>query len=300
LDRGLEIVGENDVLYAEKSHVLLQYVNNLTRPANEFGALLKEARSIASKALTLNPDSGRAEFSLGGVCNQSGDPRGAIHHWGRASELNPSDALSAAFLGFQLAAGGRELDRARKLCRRASELDPLTPANRGALGWVQMFECDFEGAAKGWADFQREAEQARSQLPRLLMAWLHAESGNLEEAFRLFDQMSHDSPDHTITVLGAILRAGLLGKKDQLLSLISDEVEQAARWDDLYAFVMAQGHALIGELDRAAHWLDHAIDYGYCNLYFLNHEPLIENLRLDDRFGPLAAKAKRLSQSLLA
>jgi TolB-like protein len=298
LDRGIETVGENDALYAEKSHVYMQYVNTQSKPVDEFPALLEKGRALATRALAINPSCGRAEFSLGVFCNQTRDPGGAIHHWGRAFELNPSDALAAAFLGFQLAACGRDLGRARKACRTAAELDPLTPVNKGALGWVHIFECDFDGALAGWREWQRDAEGAKSQLPRLLLAWLHAESGDLDEAFRLFEQMAHDSPDHTLTILGTVLKHALLGEKKQALDAVDYEVEQAAWWDDFYAYVMTQVFALIGELDRGARWLDHAIDYGFCNPYFLAHEPLLENLRSDERFGSLAAKAKRLSESL--
>ncbi len=76
-------------------------------------------------------------------------------------------------------------------------------------------------------------------------------------------------------------------------------MEQAAWWDDAYSLFMAGGYALIGELDRAFPWLDHSIDYGFCNPYFLEHEPLIENLRSDARFKASLERAKRLSESLL-
>ena len=80
---------------------------------------------------------------------------------------------------------------------------------------------------------------------------------------------------------------------------ITEEVKKAAWWDDAYSYIMAQGYALSGDLDRSVHWLDHAIDYGFCNTYFLEHEPYIENLRNDGRFKPLLEKAKQMSESLL-
>lgn len=48
-------------------------------------------------------------------------------------------------------------------------------------------------------------------------------------------------------------------------------------------------------LVRSDHWLNHAIEYGFCNPYFLEHEPYIEDLRRDERFESFIEKAKRPS-----
>ena len=170
LDRGLEIVGDSDTLYAEKSHAYSQYVNIMSKPAETFQGLINEARALASKALEINPNSGAAEMAHGLACHQSCDPRGAIHHLTRAVELNPSEAFATAILGFQLAAGGRDLDRARQLCHHAAQLDPLVAMNKGSMGWVHWFECEFEAAIAGWSDWQREADKQKSKLAQLFFS----------------------------------------------------------------------------------------------------------------------------------
>jgi tetratricopeptide (TPR) repeat protein len=298
LDRGLAITGDNDALYAEKAHVLVQYVNTMTRPVETFGTLLEQARAFASKALGMNPHTGSGQYALGMVCTQSSDPRGACHHFAKAIELNPSHADSAWMLGFVLAAGGRDLDRARQLCDKAAELDPLTPLVRGSLGWVQHFECNFEALLEGWREWQQEVERDRSPF-RLLFVWWHAMNGNVDEAFRLADQMASDSPEHVGTAIGRFVTHALRGEKEQALDAVTQRVQKTAKWDDGYSYMMAQGYALIGELDQAFHWLENSIDYGFYNSHFLQHEPLVEDLRSDERFKVALDRAKRLSESLL-
>ena len=202
-------------------------------------------------------------------------------------------------LGFQLAAGGRHLDRARDLCLRAEQLDPLVAMNKGALGWVHWFECEYETAIDGWSDWQREAETQQSKLAQVLFGMLYAGKGDLDESVRFLDLLARESPGHMMAKIGSVLKHALLQQYEQMNDAITEEVEKAAWWDDAYSYIMAQAYSMSGDLDRSAHWLDHAIDYGFCNTYFLEHEPYIENLRNDGRFDPLMEKARRLSASLL-
>ena len=299
LDRGLEIVGDNDTLYAEKSHAYSQYVNTMSKPVDTFEALINEARALASKALEINPNSGSAEMAFGLACHQSCDPKGAIRHLSRAVELNPSEAFAAAILGFQLAAGGRDLDRARQLCERAAQLDPLVAMNKGAMGWVHWFECDYAAVIDGWSDWQQEAETQKSKFAQLYFGYLYAGMGDLDGSLRFLDLLARESPGHMMAKIGSVLKHALLQQYEQMNDAITEEVEKAAWWDDAYSYIMAQSYAMSGDLDRSAHWLAHAIDYGFCNRYFLEHEPYIENLRKDVRFKPLIEKAKQLSESLL-
>ncbi len=98
---------------------------------------------------------------------------------------------------------------------------------------------------------------------------------------------------------GLFLKYALLGKNEQALNAVTEDLRTAAWWDDHWSLVMADGYALVGELDDALLWLDHAIDYGYWSVRFLQCEPFLENLRSDERFDALVEKATHLSESLL-
>jgi hypothetical protein len=80
---------------------------------------------------------------------------------------------------------------------------------------------------------------------------------------------------------------------------VTERLEQAVWWDDIWSLLLAGGYAQIGENERAIHWLDHTIDYGIWNVrYFSERDPFLAKLRSDERFAPLMEKARRLSESL--
>ena len=98
---------------------------------------------------------------------------------------------------------------------------------------------------------------------------------------------------------GLLLRHAWHGERQAALETITERLEQAAWWDDLYALWVAEASALVGELDRAVSWLDHAIDYGIANVRFLSeHDPFLASLRSHDRFASLMEKAKRVSETI--
>ncbi len=97
----------------------------------------------------------------------------------------------------------------------------------------------------------------------------------------------------------SFLRSAWRGESDRALACVTERLETAARWDDLYSLFMADGYALVSDLDRALFWLDHAIDHGIANAPFLSeHDPFLAPLRSDERFAGLMDKAGRVSESI--
>jgi hypothetical protein len=92
--------------------------------------------------------------------------------------------------------------------------------------------------------------------------------GNLDEAARLVDQMISDSPQHTLTALGAFLKQAWLGETDQGPGPLPERIEKALWWDDGWSLLVTGGYALSGDDERAFKWLDHAIDRGISNVAF--------------------------------
>ena len=299
IERGLEIVGDNDLLYAMKGHVYVQYVNSLCKPPETYGFLLEQARQCAAQAVAVNPTSATAHYAQGLVFHQSGNPRGAIRHFGRAVALDPNHSDAMFLLGYQSAAGGRNLDGARRLLARVMELDPLTPIATSALGFFYLFNGDFSAAVKAWSKWQRTMEEVTSPF-LAFCAWLNAMSGDFDEAIRLINQIVSLLPGHVLSEVGSFLKHAWLGERQQALGAVTERLEQAAWWDDLYSLWMAECYAVIGEYDRAFHWLDHTVDYGITNVRFLGESDLfLENLRSDKRFKELLEKARRFSDSLM-
>ncbi len=299
IERGLEIAGESDLLYAVKGMIHFHHVDQMNRPPETYADLLDQARACADKALAVNPGSAPAHSLNGLISQMSGDSREALRHFWAALQLDPNNAEALLLLGYWRAAGGADLDGARRFLEKLTRVDPLTPLNKGALGWLHPFNGDFDAALEGWADWQRECERVKSPY-RIFLAYLHAANGNVDEAVRLVDQVRTDSPQHSLTALGTLLKHAWLGEKEPALDAVPERIEQALKWDDLWSLLMAGGYAQLGESGRAIHWLEQAIDNGICNVAFLqDHEPFLQGLRTDDRFRTLMEKAERLSMLLL-
>ena len=298
LERGLEIVGDNDLLYAAKGLIYFHHVDQMNKPPETYADLLEQARACADRALAINPSSAPAHALQGFVSFASGESQDSLRHFSSALQLDPNSAEAHLVLGYWRAAEGRELGSARRFLEKVAEIDPLMPMNKGALGWLHWFNGDFNAALDVWRDWQRQSEEVKSPY-RVYLAYLHAANGNVGEAVRLIDQTRSDSPQHILTALGTLLKHGWLGEKEQALEAVTERLEQAVWWDDIWSLLLAGGYAQIGESERAIHWLDHAIDYGIWNVrYFSEQDPFLAKLRSDERFEPLMEKARRLSESL--
>ncbi len=296
IDSGLEAVGENDRLLALKGWALTQLVNFWFAPPEAFPALLEEARQYATKALELNPQSAAAHVTLGMVSYKSGDPGGMIRHLERALELDPNDSDAMMALSWILAAGGVDPAGALRLSERAVKIDPLNPGGNCVPGWVRWLMGDSAGALEVLRKLKPHMENAWFYV--LMYAFIHATSGDVGEAVAIVDQ-SFPHTSGPIMDLAAFLKHTWVGEREQALEAVTDQLEQAALYDETMSLWMADGHALIGEPDLAFHWLDHAVDRGFANVPFLSrHDPFLENVRSDKRFATLMDKARALTESL--
>jgi TolB-like protein len=297
IDRGLERVGDNDLLYAAKGLALWEIVNLMMGPPDTYEGLLEEAQRWAERALTVNPDSAPAHALLGFVLINSGNPRGALPHFAEALRLDPGNPDALLYLGFMSAFGGWDLTGSRRLLERVATIDPLTPFSQGAVGFLQWMEGDFGAVIESLQDWAKQAEAGKSPW-RTYHAYLHGLGGNFDEAIRLVDQMISDSPDHLLTSLGRFLKHAWLCEREQALEAVTKDLETGARWDDVWPLLMADGYALIDERDRALSWLEHAIQFGMTNVNYLGiHDPFLVSLRTDERFGDSMKRARTLSES---
>jgi tetratricopeptide (TPR) repeat protein len=260
---------------------------------------LDEALACANKALAVKPDSAPGHSLKGFVSQQRGDSADALRHFWAAHQVDPNNPEALCLSGWWRAAGGVDLEKARWLLERVSRTDPLTPMNKGAPGFLYWLNGDFHGAVQAFSDWQRGCEGVKSPY-RIFLAYLHAGSGNVDEAVRLLDQVMADSPQHILTALATLLRHAWLGEKELALNAVPARNQQAIRWDDIWSLLMAVGYAQVGESESAIHWLDRTIDNGIHNVEFLqHHEPYLQRLRTDERFHSLMEKAGGLSRLLL-
>jgi hypothetical protein len=77
------------------------------------------------------------------------------------------------------------------------------------------------------------------------------------------------------------------------MQAVTPELESAARWDEQYSWWMAACYALIGRAEEALEWLDNAVERGWiCYPFLSEHDPLLENIRGEERFKRLMERVR--------
>ncbi|HKW12084.1 MAG TPA: hypothetical protein VJO33_16980, partial [Gemmatimonadaceae bacterium] len=75
---------------------------------------------------------------------------------------------------------------------------------------------------------------------------------------------------------------------------ITADLREAANWDDIFSWWMADCYALVGERDKALDCVDRMIALGMINYPFLaQHEPFIAPIRDAPRFLVLMERARK-------
>jgi hypothetical protein len=92
--------------------------------------------------------------------------------------------------------------------------------------------------------------------------------------------------------LFSLLKSALLGEKLKVVSLDSD-LEKWAKKDASYAYHIAQCFSLVNEIEKAVDWMEISINLGGINYPFINeYDPLLENIRTEERFKMLMKRVK--------
>ena len=155
LRNGLEIVGENALLYAGMAYVYFQYFN-LGLKEKEYGR--KQAEDYVQKAFALDPDCPRGQFYPGQPHRlEPTDKRGSdasSASWTRT----PMISMLSSYFSCVLGTLGRKRDVV-PLEERTIKIDPLNPLAHVHSGFNRMWDGEFALALE-------RLEQAPSIVPR--------------------------------------------------------------------------------------------------------------------------------------
>ena len=120
IENALEIVGDNEVLYAVKGQVYVQFVHTgLSRD----DSCLDKAEQCLEKVFALNPDSAEGHSLRAFICYKRGELREAVRAASRALAIDPHnvEALTWSCVNLHL---GRPAS-ARRSIERLVDLEPL-------------------------------------------------------------------------------------------------------------------------------------------------------------------------------
>ena len=298
LERGLQlirqaqdIVGESELLLGAEGLIYWQHVNVGLIPVERYDEYLGKAEACAARMLELNPESAKAHSIRGSVRMHRADPRGSMEDFKRALVLDRSDPEALLWLGYGYAVAGR-VPLARALMERLQQVDPLTSINLSMCGIVAMFDGHYDEALR-WTQRSVDVDPG-NPTTRMMHAHALAANGRVDDARGLLHTVANEKPTMAWARLACAMAEALTGNRKQVLKSITADLREAANWDDIFSWWMADCYALVGERDKALDCVDRMIALGMINYPFLaQHEPFIAPIRDAPRFLVLMERARK-------
>ncbi len=287
LKRGLEIVGENALLYAGIAYVFIQYIN---LGLKEEEACRKEAEGYLEKAFALDSHLTLSNF-VQGMLHFTNNPKAAIRYFRQVLEANPNDFDTLFFLSCVLGTLGQRR-AVVPLEERTIRIDPLNPAAHFHSGFNRLWEGEFALAL----EVLRKLHQSFTE--DLLTTWSYGLSlaymDKIDEAGLIFDQIAREQPGGFFADLSLALKCALEGKKSEALRRLDSNPRLQNTRDFQYVYWITECYALIDEKERALDWLERDVDLGMINYPLMNElDPFLKNIRGEARFRKLMARVKK-------
>ena len=286
LHKGLELVGENALLYSQLGYIYYQFWN-LGYKIEEL--YLKKAADYAKKIFEIDADSLDGYFLKGTLEMAGGNIKQSIHYYQQVLNANPNHSEALAWISAWLGYIGKTA-AAISFYERLMRIDPLNVMVHFLPLWFKLFEGRFDIALEPIQKLYKSNPDFMGN------RWLYIMVNNylfrLKDAFSVIDEMEKEIPNNPHTKLFRLLKFAHQGKKSRLETIDSD-LERWARKDLSYAYLIAECFSLVGEREKAYDWLETAISGGMTNYPFLNEfDPFLENIRGEPRFKKLMERVK--------
>jgi serine/threonine protein kinase/Flp pilus assembly protein TadD len=287
IESALEIVGDNELLYATKGTIYWQYVNAALESGDDY---IDRAEECAVKVFELNPDSAAGHALRGMVRQAQGRLDEARRSYERALSIEPHHGYALAELERLFIVAGREAD-ARALSDQAIAIDPFNPINHGARIAIELVSGHGEVV-------RQEAPGLLHSLPGFAyLRWLYVISllhvGQTDAAGAT---LRAAPPEEAPTVAGqlcALLRLALEGKRAEALAALRPGLLARARKVEWWSFYVGETYAFVDEPEQAIEWLEVAFERGFHNHpYLAEHSTILRKLDDQPRFQGLLARAR--------
>ncbi len=260
---------------------------HVNRVFKGFGSVddFEAAERAFNRALTLDPTIAEARMLMVFVYLWRGEKQKARSEVARARRDSPNEAVVYFVKGTLHRLDG-EYDRALRSYDKLMQLDPaartVVRCNRAV---IRIYQGRFDDA------LLELEEAARSEPENPLVKTSHALALyyklDIEGALRLMREVFAHHPDmHGVRPFQAIFLSAL-GRHEEALSQVTDDVKRNARVDPDIAYGLASVYALEGMRDEAFDWLERSISLGNENRPCFEHDPNWKLLRADPRFAAL-------------
>ena len=288
INQGLEIIGENEILYADMGQVYMLYIERgVDRGENNF----KKAQECAEKVFSLNPNSANGHYLMGHLKMWRGHIKESMKDLMQGLSIDPNHHNSAFFLTVIYITSGKG-DSARPIIQKILKTDPMNPSSYLISGGAEIFDGQFN-LAVGYLRKGYELEP----LP-VLKFWIAkalAYNNELKESRKLLYSVSLEAPGSHWAQMALFLLYAIQGEKSKALEIVTEDFVATMKDDAWFAIWTAESYALMGFKEESVEWIEKGV---HCTLPFINYpflsesDPLLENIRGEQKFKKLMEHVK--------
>ncbi len=288
INQGLEIIGENEILYADLGQVYMHYIEiGIDRGEHNF----RKAEECAEKVFSLNPNSANGYYLRGHLGYWRGKVKESIKDLKQAIYIDPNHHNSNLTLCMLYISAGK-LDYARQIVPRLLKSDPLNNWNYLIAGAVEMFGGEFN---KAHSLFQRSYEIEHLPFLKVWMALALAYNNKFREACQLLQSVSIEIPGEHWAKLALFLMHACQGEKSKALEMVTEDFIITMKGDPWFAVWTADSYALMGLKEESIEWVENGVNCitAFINYPFLSEiDPYFKNIRGEERFKKLMERVK--------
>lgn len=286
LQKGIEISGDDPLLYSGMALVYWQYVN-IGVKQEEY---IMKAENCIKKTLQLDPHSPQAYVVLGTIEKDfRGNPQEAIRDYKKALAENPNEIDAMRKLSYLYILEGKSF-AALPLLEKCKRIDPLNVVDNFYQGLYNLYSCKYDMALEPiHKKYLADTEDASAQFFYSLTL---AYNNDLQKAFSIIEHSAKKSPDNVISKLGLMLKYGLMKNKNKVLQEMTPEFQNTCRRDPEWSYIVTLMLSISGIKKDALDWLDNAVSRGFFNYPLLQKDPFLDNIRSEDRFKKLLEQVK--------
>jgi TolB-like protein/lipoprotein NlpI len=286
LQRGLDIAGENAVIYAGMAFGYFQYVNL----GVEHGKNIRKAEEFVQKAFELDPELAEAHFVIGliNILNGKGDK--AIYHLARAHAGKPEDPEIMVWLALGYSLMGK-IEAGKSLIEKCVKIDPINPLNDSVTGWNLFFGGRFDLALNPLvAAYNLTPESGMNQFWKALVLLYNDRA---DESYEFICKYVEEPGRDTWTQLTIFLKYVIKEERDKLTSLLTPDFVKSIHIDPQNSYHLATFYSYLGEKDKSLDLLENAVNRGVINYPLLSkNDKLLNNIRGELRFKKLMERVK--------
>jgi TolB-like protein len=280
LQHGIDIMGDNALLYSGMAYACWQYANMGIAQEN----YLNRAEEYAKKALALKPDLPSALTILGMLSIYEDYPTNLhdkFRYFKKALTSDPNDTRALGPLAVAYQKVGKPSE-ACALLERLERVDPLDDLQHYRRGSGYQYNCQFASALEEYRMFYRA--DSTSPWAQSGYSWTLVANGKHEEALAVIDRMAKTNDKNVMTAFPLLLKYALMKDKESALRVMTPDFRKTC-WRDFE-------WSLLGASDEALDWLENAVSRGFINYPYLRCDPFFDNIRGEVRHKKLLERAK--------